>query len=330
MRENIYVGIDVSAKTFDVCIYSEQKGTSVKKKFSNTAKGHESFMSRLRGADTEVRICLEATGIYSLDLAFALSSEFKIMVCNPRSSSAFHKALMKRAKTDKVDAEVLCQYCQKMDFVQWQPPEQNLIELRAITRRIQVLKKDLTCELNRQHAATSTITTPLYVLKDIEESVTVMRDRIKKLVTYATELITESTVLRTKYELLLTIPGIANLTALYLVSEIMYLPKHIDVRQLVAYAGLDPRPFESGTSVKLNTRISKKGNKFLRKTLYFPAIVAMRNNDNIHQYFLRLVKKGKTKKQAIIAIMRKLLHAIYGMFKHNSKFDIQKCFASRT
>jgi transposase len=102
----------------------------------------------------------------------------------------------------------------------------------------------------------------------------------------------------------------------------------MDVRQWVAYAGLDPREYTSGTSVHKKVRISKAGNKHLRRGLYMPALVAVRHDPHVRAYYEHLLARGKTKMQALVATMRKLLHAIYGMFKHDQLFDGEKVYTS--
>ena len=111
-------------------------------------------------------------------------------------------------------------------------------------------------------------------------------------------------------------------------QELSLLPADMDVRQWVAYAGLDPREYSSGTSVQKKVRISKAGNKHLRRALYMPALVAVRHQPQVRAYYEHLQARGKTKMQALVATMRKLLHAIYGMFKHDQLFDGHKVYAA--
>ena len=96
--------------------------------------------------------------------------------------------------------------------------------------------------------------------------------------------------------------------------------------QWVAYAGLDPKAFESGTSINRPRRISKSGNKFLRTALYMPAWVATQKDPNVKAFYNKLIDAGKKPLQAIVAVMRKLLHAIWGMFKSESKWNGEKFY----
>ncbi len=113
---------------------------------------------------------------------------------------------------------------------------------------------------------------------------------------------------------------------LQILAELAVVSEGLDVRQLVAYAGLDPREHSSGTSVHKKVRISKAGNVHLRRALYMPALVAMRREPHLRAFYQRLVGAGKLKMVALVAVMRKRLHAIYGMFKSRQPFDGSKVF----
>jgi transposase len=125
---------------------------------------------------------------------------------------------------------------------------------------------------------------------------------------------------------LVTIPGIAQTSALRILAELVMISSHLEVRQWVAYAGLDPREYSSGTSVHKKVRISKAGNRHLRRALYMPALVAVRHDPHLRGFYQHLLANGKLKMQALVAVERKLLHAIYGMFKHQQAYDGTKVY----
>ena len=128
------------------------------------------------------------------------------------------------------------------------------------------------------------------------------------------------------WEHLLSVKGIGAVSALYLLGELATVAPGLDVRQWVAYAGLDPRPIRSGTSVHPPVHISKMGNVYLRRALYMPALVAQRWNPVVRAYAQHLEAKSKPKLVVIVAVMRKLLHAIYGMLKTNTDFQPEKFY----
>ena len=100
--------------------------------------------------------------------------------------------------------------------------------------------------------------------------------------------------------------------------------------QWVAHAGLDPRPYDSGTSIHRPRRISEVGNRHLRAALYMPALVAIQHEPNVKAFYNKLIAAGKKPMQAVVAVMRKLLHSIWGMLKHDQDFDGEKFFKVAT
>ena len=132
--------------------------------------------------------------------------------------------------------------------------------------------------------------------------------------------------LATKLAHLISTKGIGEASAMRLLAELLVLPDDLAAPHWVAHAGLDPRPYESGTSVHRPRRITKVGNRYLRAALYMPAVVAIRHEPNVKAFYNKLVAAGKKPMQAVVAVMRKLLHAIWGMLKHDQDFDGNKFF----
>ncbi len=122
----------------------------------------------------------------------------------------------------------------------------------------------------------------------------------------------------------------ADASAITLLAELSVLPSDMTARQWVAHSGLDPKHSESGTSVRGRVRISKVGNRHLRAALFLPAMVASQHEPRVRAYYEKLLARGKKPMQALVAVMRKLLHAIRGMFLHDAGFDGSKFFAEKT
>jgi transposase len=188
---------------------------------------------------------------------------------------------VKRSKTDAVDAETLAVYCERMLFEAWQRPADELLALRAISRRITTLTKLKTQTKNQLHALKATGETPDLVIGHTDTLIDVLEKQIQAHRDSALELIAQHDGLATALALITGIKGIAQASAVQLLGELMILPQDMTAKQWVAYAGLDPRHFESGSSVLKKPRISKAGNKFIRQALYMPALVATRHEPNI-------------------------------------------------
>jgi len=183
---------------------------------------------------------------------------------------------------------------------------------------------------NQLHAAGSTATTPKIVLRELERSLAHHQRSIQRLTRQALQLIASDSQLQQRFHLLLSFPGIAETSALQLLGELVLLSADCNVRQWVAYAGLDPRQYTSGKSVEKKVRISKVGNRHLRRALFMPVLVAVRRNPQFRAYYKHLLAQGKLKMVALVAAMRKLLHGIYGVFQSLQPFDADKLFSLPT
>ena len=298
-----------------------------RREFLNTAVGHEGLIQWLSKSATAVQVCIEATGLYSLDLALALhrAEGIEVMVANPRAIADFAKALLQRSKTDQLDAEVMLEFARRMPFVAWQPPSSPQLELRALMRRITGLKLVSQQEKNRLHSVSQSAEITPLVRKDIQSHLVQLERHIEKLEHQAETIVQADRELARQFCHLVSVRGIARVSALHLLAELVVLAPDMTARQWVAHAGLDPRHHESGTSVHKPTRISRAGNRYLRSALFMPALVATQHDPNIRAFYQKLVDHGRTKMQAIVAVMRKLLHALHGMLRTDSDF-VEKFF----
>jgi transposase len=319
-------GVEVSA---DVLVVALDNGQLRSSEFPNTAAGHQQLLRFVRKHSSQLRICLESTGLYGLDAALALHAQpdMEVMVANPRAVRHFAHAMMRRSKTDPLDARLLAEYARRMPFQPWQPPSPAGRQLCALSRAIHQLTEINVMQKNQLHAAGATETTPPIVLRELERSLANHQRSIQRLTHEALQLIASDPQLQQRFQLLLSFPGIAETSALQLLGELVLLSPDFNVRQWVAYAGLDPRQYTSGKSVEKKVRISKVGNRHLRRALYMPVLVAVRHNPQFRAYYRHLLAQGKVKMVALVAAMRKLLHGIYGVFQSLQPFDADKLFA---
>jgi transposase len=320
-------GIDVSAKELLVGLQREGR-KEAERSFANTPAGHQELHGYLTRAAARVRICLESTGLYGLDLALYLQadSRLEVMVANPRAVKAFAKALLKRSKSDPIDAWVLAEYAARMPFHQWQPPSPAALSITALARRIHALTETATREKNRLHALAATDTSLRVLVNEVKRSLQWIERSQARLTRAARKIIADDALLQRRFQLLLSLPGVGETSALQLLGELALVPADADVRQWVAYAGLDPCECRSGSSLAKRPRISKVGNRHLRRALYMPALTAAHHDAAFAAYYSALQARGKCKMVALVAVMRKLLHAAFGMFKHDALFDSTRVF----
>jgi transposase len=317
-QQAVCVGIDVSARELVVALGSEAEVRT----FGNSRSGHQQLLAwlRRRGA---TRVCLEASGNYSLDLALRLSqqADLELALANPRLVRRFAESLGQRSKTDPVDARVLAEYARRMPLARWQPPSRAALQVRALTRTIAALTRMHTQQRNREHAVTASEALPAALARELARHQRYLEQRIAGLRRQAQRLVAREPELGRRYQHLLSVPGIAEASALQILGELAVLPATLDARQWVAHAGLDPQHHQSGSSVHGTPRISKAGNRYLRAALYMPALVAVHHDPSLGGFYRRLQERGKAKLAALTAVMRKLLHGIYGMFRRDLDYD---------
>ena len=325
-QSTVFCGIDVSAASVAAALIAPD-GSLSRQEFSNDASGHEALLVWLKKRNGPVRVSLEATGIYSLDLALALDAEasVELMVLNPKLVNRFAQTL-RRSKTDAADAMVLAEYGQRMPFCRWQRPAASHLALRILSRYIGSLVVEQAGLKTRLRSAESTATTPRAVRVDLKRSLSAVERRVKKLRAEALKLVEVEAELRERYQLLTTAPGIGAVSALAILSELILLAPTRTVRQWVASSGLDPVHQQSGTSLNKPSRISRAGNRRLRAALYMPALSASRYHRHLAAFYRTLRARHKTGLQALMAVARKMLHAIYGIFKSGTPYDGQRLF----
>lgn len=319
-------GIDVANESFDM---QKRCGEAIAHRiFSNTRRGHQQAIKWLKHGSKEVRVCLEATGIYHLQLALALyqTAGIELMVLNPRAARRFAEAQMVRGKTDKVDAMVLLHYLERMPFVPWSAPSEQHLKLQSLAHRLSQLTKERIRERSRLHAAKRAGPHTHEAQHDIQVHIRFLLRRYQQLEAKAVALMKQHESMAEDLELVDTAPGFAEKSALQVLAEVGVLPAHLQPQQWVAQAGLDPRPEESGTSVHSPRHISKQGNAKLRAALFYPAMNACRYDPNVRAFYDKLLARGKTKRVAQTAVMRKLLHSIWGMLKYRQPWDGDKFF----
>jgi transposase len=329
LKPPLFAGIDVGAEELVLVIRKNGKPFDPQK-FANSPADRARLVKKLVKLPGII-VCLEATGVYHFDLSIALhDAGVLLMVVNPKASHNFAKVLMKNTKTDAVDADTLAEYAARMDFVAWARPSDEAIALRSFARRINALTGQKADAKNYLHALITTQETPKSVLRDAHLAIAQLEKRIDRLTAEALILIGKHAELERILTLLIGIKGIAETSAIALMGELLLLPPGLSHREWVKFAGLDPQAFDSGKSVHKKTRISKAGNRHIRSALYMPALSAKQHDPHVRAYFQHLVANGKTPLQAVCAVMRKLLHAIHGMLKHDKPFDNSRFYAIPT
>lgn len=315
MQSFVYVGLDISKQFIDVCI---NDGVSIKFfKIINEKSGFKNLIDRLTYYQREsIHVCCEYTGIYYKAIANELfSAGIKISVVNAYSIKSYARLTLSRTKTDKQDARLIADYCKTHQPTAWNPPTEEQETLQSLTRRIDQLSRLRTMELNRHKVADS------YSIASIERVVNSLSTEISIVYMELSKYIKASSKLSHQHKLLTTIVGIGDKTASILLSVLVNIDQFPSAEHLVSYLGLSPITVQSGSSIHGNSRISKMGDKFIRKSLYLPARTACLRSKIFKDWYAYHLNRGKHPKQIYIMMMHKLVVYAYHVIKNNTPFD---------
>jgi len=314
---NYFLGIDISKAKFDIHLIGDQQTWSGQ--FNNTNQGFKQLNKWLKKRKVDqLHACMEATGSYGEALTYFLhEQEYKVSVVNPKIIKHYGHSKMQRNKTDKLDARLIAQYCQKESPRAWEPPTEAQRTLKALTRRLEALQANRTREKTRLKAKTH----PDMVRESIEESVAFYDQQIEKLEAQIQDHIHNNPdELEEKHQLLTSIPGVGDKTAAILLGELPDIQLFESSKQVTAFAGLTPKQLQSG-QVHHYGGIYKLGSRRLRNALYFPALTGKVHNPILRNMAERLAERGITGMSAVAALMRKLLQLVYGVLKSERPFD---------
>jgi transposase len=309
------LGIDIAKQKFDAALLVD--GKTKHKTCKNSAEGFETLMLWLEKQGIQnIHACMEATGNYGEDLAIYLHEAGHIVsVVNPARIKGFAQSELIRTKTDKIDAALIARFCLAMKPDPWIPPTPAIRFLRALVRRVDSLIDMRSQEKNRLSTAHES------VISLIKEHIAYLDQEIEKIRRQIADLIGQNPHLKQRKELLDSIPGIGKATIPHILAELDDLEKFNHVRQMVAFIGLAPKETLSGSSIKGKPRLCKIGHVRLRKALYMPALVSIQCNPVMIAFYNRLKEKGKNGKVIVCAIMRKLVHIIFGVLKSGKEYD---------
>jgi len=304
MRET-FVGVDVAKAEVVVACRPEGVGWTA----ANDQAGMSATVARLRTLAPTL-IVAEATGGYERALVAALAAAgLPLVVANPRQVRDFAKATGQLAKTDRLDADILALFAERVRPTPRPLPAPVVQQLNAlITRRRQLLDM-LTAERNRlEHAAAP-------IRRSLADHIRWLERRVADVDRDLDHTIESSPVWRAKENLLRSVPGVGPVVSRTLLADVPELG-HLNRKEIAALVGVAPRARDSGTL--RGKRIVWGGRAPVRAVLYMGALVATRRNPVIRAFYGRLVAAGKPKKLALTACMRKLLTILNAMVRNNT------------
>ncbi|MBK7442917.1 MAG: IS110 family transposase [Bacteroidetes bacterium] len=310
-KDHLDCSFGIMHASFDEVILSNSK-------FTNNAAGLKKLLlwsKKLMNTDCEVVFLMEATGVYHERAAlFLFESKNKVAVLLPNKVKAFAGTLKVKTVNDKECAKIIALFGLEKNVDPWSPPQEVFNQIRQLTRERDQLLLERTMKKNQLHA--EKVAWPNSgSIKRIEQQLKIMNKQIKEIETEIKDLINANPCLKEKMKKLCSIKGVGMITAAIVVAETNGFNLIRNKSQLVSYAGLDVIEKQSGTSVRGKTRISKRGNKYLRKCLYFPAFTSINHYEPSKNLYTRIISKTGLKMKGAVAVQRKILVLIYVLWK---------------
>jgi transposase len=323
------VGIDVSQKELVVCLgkmYDDWVPELVSHKtFVNSIKGFTDmvkWVNKLTDAAIPVRYVMEATGVYHESLAYFLDEQnLEVSIVLPNKISNYSRTLDIKTVTDKTASEAIAQFGLERKLDQWHRPKELYKKMKQLTRERCQLVDERTVLKNQLHADMAEAEPNKRSIERTKKRIVLLDKQEQEIKEELGALISTDQELQKLVLQLCSIPGVGLLTAVTVLAETNGFDLIRNKRQLTSYAGLDVKEKQSGTSIKGKPRISKKGNRYVRKALHFPALCAIRHDQRYKAIFVRLVCRHGIKMKAAVAVQRKLLEMMYTIYKTKTIYD---------
>jgi len=322
MRIEKVIGIDVASESLMISIY-DGKEHHIEELVYTKAAIKKVLIKPFVNQKQQIIIVMEGTGVYHTSVAYQLVNEdFKVCVVNPLIIKRYIQMHLSRIKTDKSDAKFIAEYGyeyqHKLSYFTPKKEEQTHVDniIKALDDLL-IQKNVCTSQL---HALTKQVNYSKEAARSYQRHQKFLQQEIRKLESHLDTYL--STYFSDNYKLLQSIPGVGLKISATILSAYGSFENFQNAKQACSFAGMAPSPYESGTSVKGKSRISKRGNPFIRKMLFMGALSATSYNPLIKQHYKRLVASGKPKMSAMNASAHKLLRIIFGVLKSGKPFDI--------
>jgi transposase len=320
---NSFLGIDVGKAELFCHLIGPAEPCS--ERFDNTSTGIRLLVKWLAKSapSSEVRACLEQTGRYGDAVVTALYQIHPdgIHLVNPHRIKAFGMQKLRRNKSDTADAKLIARFLKSehLELIPWHPRSPDQQRITELSRYADSLTQDsarLKTKLEAQPEK--------FIIASLKRRIKSQEKELADTRASISKLIKANPALLAKSQLLKSIPGLGEVSTQIVIAELPDLAEFTDARQLAAWAGLTPQHHDSGTSGRTRTPITKIGSVHLRRGLFMPAMTARVFNPLLKTFADRLLENGKKPKQIIIAVMRKLLHQIYGIMKSGLPYNPEK------
>jgi len=325
------VGIDIGKDCFYACYKVKYADNSIvikgTRNFENNSVGFAEFYSWSQKRESfdclKTLYLMEATGVYYEDLAYFLYEKGEnLSVQLAQKVKYFAKSCNQKTKTDKVDSKMIADFGIEKNLEidgLWSPPSKDFKMIRDLCREHTSLKQNVVSLKSQLHALNHSHSSYKMVIEMKEKQISFCEEQILFFENEIRRLVKLDSKLDSKITKIETVKGLGFITIIKVLTEVNGFLLFKNIRQLVSYAGLDVVANESG-KYKGKTKISKKGNARIRCALYMPAMSSIQSNKTLKTFYERINEGRTTKKQGVVAVMRKLLILIYTLWKKDEEY----------
>lgn len=320
--EKIIFGIDISNKTLDICLIKGKQTEYFV--INNTAKAITKFFNSY--LSLEVLVAMENTGRYNWELYKSLIDyDFKVYVINPLH---FSKSIgLSRGKDDKIDSYRIANYCKKNqdDLQQWKPTSKSIMSLKVLlterNSRIKTRKK----LVEQRHDYKKMKSIGLGIDKELmqlnKQLMKIVTEQIKKIEASIKSIIKNDELLKKQQKLILSVPGVGNITAWNMIVKSEGFTKITEARKMACFSGVVPFNHQSGTSIFKKPKISIYADKQMKSVLHMAAMSAIRFENDFGIYYRRKIEEGKNKMSVLNAVRNKIIHVIFAIIKSEKLYQ---------
>jgi transposase len=295
------------------------------KTFPNTQKGFMALVLWVRKLTSEhIAVCfvMEATGVYHESLAYFLEAEgHEVSIILPNKISNYIRTLEVKTITDKTASEAIARFGLERKLDKWKRPNPIFKKLRQLTRERGQVIEARTVAKNQLHAEQSEAEPIDSSLARIKKQIAFLSKQKKEIEAEIKALSMQDEKVQESIKVICSLTGVGLVTTASVLGETNGFDLIRNKRQLTSYAGLDVKEKQSGTSVKGKPKISKKGNKYLRKTMHLPALTAVQHDERFKAIYARLISKHGIKMKAAVAVQRRLLEMMFTLYKKNTPYN---------
>jgi transposase len=332
MNYKAFIGIDVSKLTFDVFIY----GKSVKQQFTNSEKGFLSFVKWLKKSLsdhelTQILVCFEHTGLYSMNLALFLQQQSVPFSLVPALDIKCSLGTI-RGKSDTLDAERIAEYAylKREKLTPTVLPSKTILQLQPLLTLRNKLVSDRAGYMvsSKEQKAVFTTKEHQELFGVYKSLIKVLDEKIKTIEAAINNLLQSDPDIKRTFQLITGVKGIGPLTASYLIVYTHNFTRFSSWRKFACYSGIAPFPHTSGTSIKGKTRVSHLANKQIKSLLFLCANNAVKNDQELKAYYQKRIQEGKSKMSTLNIIKNKLISRVFAVANRQTEFVNTMKFAA--